>query len=83
MTQFSNKFKNPVFGPFSPFLGQKKIFLENPAPSCTTLYGFLATCQNLDKVNDTIQRKRPDRQKDGQTLFYRTLPPTAKGPKKK
>ena len=40
MSQFSNKFKNPVFGPFSPFLGHKKIFLESPALSHTTSYGF-------------------------------------------
>ena len=41
------------------------------------------------KINDTIQRKRPDRGKDGrtdrrtdgQTLFYRILPATAGGPK--
>ena len=30
MTKFSNKFKKPysgpIFGPFSPFFGQKKIF---------------------------------------------------------
>ena len=52
MAQFSNKFKkNPVF-------------LENPALSRTTSYGFLALCQNLEKVNDTIQRKCPDRWKD-------------------
>ena len=54
MTKFPNKFKK----------GAKKFFLENPALSCTTSYGFLAQCQNLEKVNDTIQRKCPDRQKD-------------------
>ena len=89
MTTFSNKFKKTLFlahfGPISPIFGPKKIFLENPALSHTTSYGFLAPCQNLEKVNDTIQRKRPDRKKDrrtdGQTLFYRTLPTTAGGPK--
>ena len=51
MTQFSNKFKKLCFWPiFGPFLGQKKFS-----------YGFLAPCQNLEKVNDTIQRKRLDR----------------------
>ena len=35
--------------------------------SRTTSYGFLASCQNLEKVNDTIQRKCPGRQKDGRT----------------
>ena len=89
MTQFSNKFKKLCF--WSIF-GAKKIFLENQTLSCTTSYGFLATCQNLEKVNDTIQRKHPDRwmegqterrtdgRKDGQILFSRTLPTTAGGP---
>ena len=52
-----------------PIFGAKNIFPENPALSRTTLYGFLASCQNLEKTNDTIPRKRPDRRKDGQTLF--------------
>ena len=88
MNKFSNKFKKPCFQPilssFSQFLGQKKNSLENAALSGTTSQGFLAPCQNLEKVDNTIQRKCPDRQKDrqkdGQTLFYRTLPPTAGGP---
>ena len=57
------------------------MFLEIPALSRTTSHGFLASRQNLEKVNDTIHRKRPDRRKDGQTLFYRTLPATTGGPK--
>ena len=92
MTKFSNKFKKPCFWPIFPIFGAKKIFLENPALSRTTSYGFLAPCQNLEKVNDTIQRKHPERRtegwtkgqkdgrKDGQTLFYRTLLATAGGP---
>ena len=70
MTQFSNKFKKPcfwpIFGPFSPIFRPKKFFLENLALSCTTSYGFLAPSQNLEKVNDTIQRKQPDRWTEGQ-----------------
>ena len=66
---FSNKLKKPCFWSildrFFQFLGQKKSFLENSALSRTTLYGFLAPCENLEKVNDAIQRKRPDRKKDG------------------
>ena len=65
MTQFSNKFKKPCFWPIFPIFGAKKIFLENPALSHTTSYGFLASCQNSEKVNDTIQRKCPDRWKGG------------------
>ena len=33
--------------------------------SHTTSYGFLASCQNFEKTNDTIPRKLPDRRKDG------------------
>ena len=62
MTQFSNKFKKRCFWPIFPIFGAEKIFLENPALSHKTSYGFLAPCQNLEKVNDTIQRKCPDRQ---------------------
>ena len=80
------------FGPILPVLGAKKIFPENPALSRTTSHGILASCQNFEKIKDTILRKHLDRgkdgrkdgqnngQKDGQTLFYRTLPATAEGP---
>ena len=70
---------------FPKFLG-KIFFPENPALSRTTSYGFLASCQNLEKTNDTIPRKHPDRWKDGwkdeQTLIHRTLPANATGPKR-
>ena len=64
MTKYFNKFKKtPVFRPFtvhfSNFEG-KKTFLENPALSRTTSYGFLAPCQNLDKTNYIIPRKVTD-----------------------
>ena len=50
MTKFSSKFKfNPVFGPFSQYLGQKKISRKIRL-SRTTSYGFLAACQNLEKL---------------------------------
>ena len=53
---------------------------------CTTSYGFLAPCQNLEKTNDKIPRKCPEKrkegqkegQKDGQTLFHRALLVTAR-----
>ena len=71
MTKFSNKLKKPCFwpilGPFSQFSGAKKNFLENPTLSSTTSRGILAPCQNLEKINDTIPRKRPDRRNDGRT----------------
>ena len=80
-----------------PSFGAKIVFLENLAPSRTTSYGFLEPCQDLEKTNNTIPRKRPDRRKDGrtdgrtegrmegrkdgQTLFHRTIPTTAGVPK--
>ena len=72
MTKFSSKLKTPclwpIFGPFSQFFLGKKIFLENQALSCTT-----------------SRRKdgRTEGQMNRQTLLYRTLPTTARGPKKK
>ena len=91
ISKFFNKLKNPcfrlIFGPFSQFSG-KNVFPENPDLSRLTSYRFLALHQNLEKTNDTILRKRPDRrkgeqdgQKDRQTLFYRTYLATARGPK--
>ena len=47
-----------------PNFGAKKFFLENQALSRTTLCGFLAPCQNLEKANDTIPRKHLERSKD-------------------
>ena len=80
MTQFSNKFKKLCFWPiFLPIFGAKRIFLENPALSRTTSYGFLVPCQNLEKDNDTIQRKCPDKRMEGRTDPI-SLPATAEGP---
>ena len=56
----------PIFVHIFPIFGAKKNFLKNLALSCTTSYGFLAPCQNLEKVIDTIQRKCPGRQMEGQ-----------------
>ena len=72
MTKIFNKLKKPcswhIFGPFSQFSRQKKIFFSRKSGSvCATSYGFLAPCQNLEKTNDTIPRKRPERRKEGRT----------------
>ena len=86
MTKFSNKLKKPGFWPilhpFSTFWGAKKLFLENPAVMHNFI-GILVPCENLEKTDDTIPRKHPERRterrterrKDGQTLF----PVTARG----
>ena len=49
-----------------PHFGGKKTFSWKIRLSHTTSYGFLAPCQNFKKFNDTIQRKRLDRQTEGQ-----------------
>ena len=67
MTKFFNKFLKPQIWPIFPIC----------ALSCTTSSGFLKPCQNLEKTNDPIPRKRLERRtvkrKDGQTLFCRVL----------
>ena len=67
MSTFFSIFKKPCLRPMFPIFGAKNIFPENPALSRTTLYGFLASCQNLEKTNDTIPRKRSDRRKERRT----------------
>ena len=60
--------KNPVFGPFLvryPNFGDKKFF--SGKSGSVTQYGFLAPCQNLEKTNNKIPRKRPDRETEGRT----------------
>ena len=66
MTKFEKPYFWPIFSPFSLYLGQKNFYPEIPALSHTTSYGFLP-CLNLEKTNDTIPRKRPDRNKDRRT----------------
>ena len=51
------------FWPIFPILGQKKTFWKI---QLIISYRILAPCQNLEKTNNTIPRKCPDRQ-DGQT----------------
>ena len=67
MTKFFNIFKNTCFWPIFPILEAKKKVLENPALSCTTSYGFLASSQNLEKTNDTIPSKHQEGWMEGQT----------------
>ena len=67
---------------------RQKKFPENPALSRTTSYRFLALCQNSEKTMIHFQENtgtegwtegQTERQKDGQILFYRTLPTTTRG----
>ena len=52
----------PILVYFNNF-GCKKIFFQKTHLSLTTSYRFLASCQSLEKTNNTIPRKCPDRQK--------------------
>ena len=65
MIKSFNKFKKPVFGPFLVYF-PKFFSPENPALSHTTLYGFLASCQNSEKTNDAIPMLPPGVQKRDQ-----------------
>ena len=49
------------------FVNSNPVFFQN-IKLCHA-YGFLALCQNLEKANDPILRKFPDRRKDEQTYF--------------
>ena len=67
-TKFFNKLKKTLFlahfWNIFPIFGADRILLKNLALSRTTSYSFLVLCQNLEKNNNTILRKRPDRRKD-------------------
>ena len=73
MTKSFNKSKQScfrlIFCPISQYLGQKQFFrkIRLCYAQLTTSYEFLAPCQNSEKTNDTIPRKRPNRRKDGKT----------------
>ena len=53
-----------LFRSVLPIFGAKKNFPENLVLPCTTSYGFLAQCQNSEKINDTLPRNCLDRWKD-------------------
>ena len=70
MTKSFNKFKKscfwPIFGHL-PNVGDKKNF-SGKFSSATSSNWFLASCQNLEKNNDTIPRNdQSDRRKEGWT----------------
>ena len=83
--------KTMSLGHFSPFFvifAQWGFFPKNLVLSHTTIYGPLTPCWISIKNNKAIPRKlmdrlkgvQKDRRKNGQTLFYRTLPAEAGGP---
>ena len=50
-----------------PNFGAKTSLMENPSLSRTNSYQLLVSCQNLEKTNHTIPRKRPDRRTEERT----------------
>ena len=86
MTWFSQKVQKPcfwaIFWPFLVIFAWWGFFPKNPALSHITIYEPLTPCFISEKTNEPILRKLTarskdewkDRQKDGQTLFYRTYP---------
>ena len=91
MTKFSisNKLIKTLFlvhfGPIFQIFGENK-FSRKIRLSRPTSHGILAPCQISEKT-DKVPGKRLDRRtggrkegQDGHTLFYRTLPATARGP---
>ena len=67
-----------------PNFGGKKFFSGKSSSLTHNVIWISSIMLNLEKTNDTTPRKYPDRwkngQKDGQTLFHRTLPANAGDP---
>ena len=65
MIKLSNEFKKNMFlAPFwsiFPIFWAKNFFLENPTLSHTSSNGSLTSCQNLEKTNDAIPRRKDRR----------------------
>ena len=87
MTKFSNKIKNPVLAHFwsiFPIFRAKNFHPENPA--VTQNFTFISSTVpkfRKNQENTKTDRRtdgRMEEQKDRQTLFHRTLLPTAGGP---
>ena len=70
MTRFFKKFKKPFFDPFLvhfPNFEGKKIFSRKYGSVMHNFIWVSSISQNLEKTNDTIPRKRPDRRKSRKT----------------
>ena len=81
----------PIFGPFSPFFGQKDFFqkiwlcqIQHMVPKQHAEFQKKLRSQsqeNFNKEGRKDGRTELEGQKDGQTLIHRTLPATSRGPK--
>ena len=64
---FSITSKNPTFWPIFGLIGVLfLLLLKNPRLSHKTSYGLLAPFHYLEKPNDSIQKKSPNRHTSGQ-----------------
>ena len=72
-----------IFDNFRSFLPDGDFF-QKIQLSHKTIYGPLTPCWVSEKTNEPILRKftdrQKDKQKDGEILFYKTLPAEAGGP---
>ena len=79
MTKFSTKLKKnyywPIFGQFSPVLGQNKFFQKITKWASNTMLSF------TQKMRQSQENFWMEGWKDGQTLICRTLLYKAGGPK--
>ena len=69
MTNFPQKSKNPIFGPFWALFAHYRVnefFPKNPALSLFYVYGPLTSCKKLEKTNEPILRTLHHGQTDGQ-----------------
>ena len=68
-----------------PNIWRKKFFSRNYGSIAQTSYGYLAPNQNSEKTNANSKKTpgQKDGRKDGETLFYRTLPASDGGPIKR
>ena len=70
MTKFSNKFKKPCFwsilGPFSQFLGQKKVSWKIRLCHAQLHMGFQQHARIQKKLVIQLKRKHPDGRAEGQ-----------------
>ena len=89
MTKLSNKLKKPCFCPIFPIFGAKKFF---PKISSSVMHNFTWDSSNVPKFRKLMTQfqentwtDRTEGQtegwKEGQNLFYRSLPATTGGPK--
>ena len=78
MTKFSFKFKKPYFWPISPILWGKKRFLKKYGTH--NLITFSSTNIQRNLMIQFQENNQRHSRKEGQILYHKALPATARGP---